>query len=220
MAKLRLQFEKNGTARYISHLDLMRTFQRLFLRAGIFLKHSKGFHPHPMISIVLPLPVGQSSACELLNFEIDTPVDTETLPAALNTGCPDGLRILRAYEAVRPVKELSFVQVQMKLLYDNGAAEDTVQRLKELFSRPNLILPKKTKRKELAEVDIIPLIRSLTFRAGAEGIEADAVVSAQNPGLNPSLIVTAVERELPGYAPDFAAIHRVKMLDASGGEFL
>ena len=41
MSKLRLLFEKQGTACYISHLDLMRTFQRLFLRGGMFIKHSK-----------------------------------------------------------------------------------------------------------------------------------------------------------------------------------
>ena len=97
MSKLRLLFERQGTACYISHLDLMRTFQRLFLRAGIFLKHSNGFHPHPIISIVLPLPVGQSSCCELLDFEIEQTVDLAALPALLNAGCPEGLRVLRAY---------------------------------------------------------------------------------------------------------------------------
>lgn len=51
MSKLRLLFEKQGTACYISHLDLMRTFQRLFLRGGMFVKHSQGFHPHPIMSL-------------------------------------------------------------------------------------------------------------------------------------------------------------------------
>ena len=80
MSKLRLLFEKQGTACYISHLDLMRTFQRLFLRGGMFVKHSQGFHPHPIMSILLPLPVGQSSCCELLDFEVESEVDLETLP--------------------------------------------------------------------------------------------------------------------------------------------
>ena len=77
MSKLRLLFEKQGTACYISHLDLMRTFQRLFLRGGMFVKHSQGFHPHPIMSILLPLPVGQSSCCELLDFEVESEVDLE-----------------------------------------------------------------------------------------------------------------------------------------------
>ena len=59
----RLLFSKAGTARYISHLDLMRTFQRAFARAGISIKHTEGFHPHPFVSIPLPLSVGFSSQC-------------------------------------------------------------------------------------------------------------------------------------------------------------
>ena len=68
MAKLRMKFIKEEQAAWISHLDLMRTFQRCFLRAGLTVKHSQGFHPHPLMSILLPLSVGQSSVCELLDF--------------------------------------------------------------------------------------------------------------------------------------------------------
>ena len=55
MSKLRLLFVKEGTAAYISHLDLLRTVQRAFPRTELEIKHSQGFHPHPIISIVLPL---------------------------------------------------------------------------------------------------------------------------------------------------------------------
>lgn len=58
MSKLRLVFVKEHQASYISHLDVMRTFQRVFPRAGLSIKHSNGFHPHPILSIVLPLPWG------------------------------------------------------------------------------------------------------------------------------------------------------------------
>ena len=54
MSKLRLLFVKEGTAAYISHLDLLRTVQRAFPRTELEIKHSQGFHPHPIISIVLP----------------------------------------------------------------------------------------------------------------------------------------------------------------------
>ena len=58
MDKMRLRFEKTGRAIYISHLDMMRTMQRVFARAGLELKYSEGFNPHPQISIALPLSVG------------------------------------------------------------------------------------------------------------------------------------------------------------------
>ena len=66
MAEHRLLFSKTGRARYISHLDLMRTFQRAFFRADIPIKHTEGFNPHAFVSIALPLSVGFSSECEIL----------------------------------------------------------------------------------------------------------------------------------------------------------
>lgn len=64
----RLLFSKTGRAKYISHLDLMRTFQRAFFRSGIQIRHTEGFNPHPFVSIALPLSVGYSSQCEILEF--------------------------------------------------------------------------------------------------------------------------------------------------------
>lgn len=219
MSKFRLLFEKQGTACYISHLDLMRTFQRLFLRGGMFIKHSKGFHPHPVMSIVLPLPVGQSSCCELLDFEVESDVDLAGLPAMLNAGCPEGVRVLKAYEAQRPVRELAYVAAELKLMYDNGVPAGALEQLQALFARPQVIIQKKTKRKELADVDMIPLIREITFTEAAGEIQAEVVVSAQNPGLNPALIGAAIERELPECSPDFLTVRRLNVLDAEGKEF-
>ena len=47
----RLLFEKTGESIYISHLDLMRVFQRAFRRAGLLLRHSQGFTPRAIVSI-------------------------------------------------------------------------------------------------------------------------------------------------------------------------
>ena len=102
MSKLRLLFIKEAQASYISHLDLMRTFQRAFPRTELDIKHTQGYHPHPILSIVLPLPVGQSSDCELLDFEVTQEADGHGIADKLNTGMPAGLRVLDCYPAVRP----------------------------------------------------------------------------------------------------------------------
>ena len=67
----RALFEKTGSAVYISHLDLMRVFQRAFKRAGLPLTHTQGFSPRPSVSIALPMSVGVASRCELLDFDLD-----------------------------------------------------------------------------------------------------------------------------------------------------
>ena len=67
----RALFEKTGNAVWISHLDLMRVFQRAFKRAGLHLTHTQGFNPRPSVSIALPLSVGIESRCELLDFDLE-----------------------------------------------------------------------------------------------------------------------------------------------------
>ena len=61
MSDCRLKFTKTGRAKFISHLDLSHTIQRAFFRAGLKMRHSQGFNPHPIMSIAIPLSVGHES---------------------------------------------------------------------------------------------------------------------------------------------------------------
>ena len=219
MSKLRLLFIKEAQAAYISHLDLLRTFQRCFPRTELDIKHSQGFHPHPIISIVLPLPVGQSSDCELLDFEVTQTTDGSGIAEKLNTGMPSGLRVLDCYEAKRPVRELTLLRADLELDYDNGVPEGAADKLKELFARQELIIQKRTKRKELADVDIEPMIHSVELTEGENVVRGTVVVQAQNPGLNPQLLERAIANYLPELVPDFVRVRRRELLDAEGKIF-
>ena len=177
------------------------------------------YHPHPILSIVLPLPVGQQSDCELLDFEVTQDADGHGIAETLNTGMPSGIRVLDCYPAVRPIRELAALEADLELEYDNGVPAGAVEQLRELFARPELIIEKRTKRKELAEVDIAPLLHSITLRAGEGVVYATAVVQAQNPGLNPQLLEKAIARHLPELAPDFVRVRRRRILDENGEDF-
>ena len=214
MAKLRLLFVKENQASYISHLDLMRTFQRVFPRGGLELKHSQGFHPHPLISIVLPLPVGQSSDCELLDFEVGQDIDGSGVAGLLNTGLPAGLRVRECYRAERPARDLAFLRARLEMDYDNGVPDGAADALRELFGRDEVLVEKRTKHKELAQINVIPLLRSVEWAQGENLVTADVVAAAQNPGLNPALLANAVAAALPALAPDFARVRRVELYDA------
>ena len=71
---------------------------------------------------------------------------------------------------------------------------------------------KKTKRGE-GESDIAPAIREVAFRPGAGGVALEAVVSAQEPTLNPEQLVNALRQLAPELAPDFAAFRRLEVYD-------
>ena len=219
MSKLRLLFIKEAQASYISHLDLLRTFQRAFPRTELDIKHSQGYHPHPIISIVLPLPVGQSSDCELLDFEVTQDTDGRGIAEKLNTGMPSGLRVLDCYPAARPVRELTYLRADVTLEYDNGVPENAAARLTELLGRQELIIQKRTKRKELADVDIAPMIRRADVTADEHNVFIDITVQAQNPGLNPQLIEKAIAAYAPDLTPDFVRVRRRRVLDANGQDF-
>ena len=116
----RLLFSKTGRAKYISHLDLMRTFQRAFFRSGIQIRHTEGFNPHPFVSIALPLSVGYSSQCEILEFGLVGGASYEEVPARLTAAMPEGIVIHSCYPAQRPVKELSRVNYIINMEYEEG----------------------------------------------------------------------------------------------------
>ena len=219
MSKLRLLFVKEAQASYISHLDLMRTFQRCFPRTELDIKHTQGYHPHPIISIVLPLPVGQSSDCELLDFEVTQDTDGSGIAEKLNTGMPSGLRVLDCYPATRPVRDLAYLRADVTFEYDNGVPAGAAEALTALFTRSALVIQKRTKRKELADVDIAPMIRKADVTADEHNVFIDLTVQAQNPGLNPQLIEKAIVAYLPALTPDFVRVRRRRILDANGQDF-
>jgi radical SAM-linked protein len=211
MSKTRFLFEKTGTARYISHLDLMRTVKRAFTRAGFALRHSEGFNPHPLMVFALPLSGGLESVCELLDVEFVGELPENPLKS-LNTALPDGLRVTELYASERKLARLRWLQIEGHLYYDNGVPDGAVERLAEVFGADSLVIRKKTKRGE-ADYDIKNDIIGITFSDYSNKIIAlTATVSAQNPTLNPSAI-TEVLAGVDGLAPDFAEFRRTEVYD-------
>lgn len=214
MDKLRLRFEKTGRAVYISHLDLMQTMQRAFARAEYELKYSEGFNPHPQISILLPLSVGAASRCELMDFKLKSDVDLLELPRRLTAVLPEGIVVTDCYESVRKVAQLKYLRVQGVFEYDDRNPETMAGELREFFAAPEIVITKKTKR-GFGETDIKPAIRELSFAAGDQAVTLEAVISAQEPTLNPELLAEALRQKVPALAPDFAKFTRIETYDVN-----
>ena len=218
MAKHRIVFTKEGRARFISHLDLMRTMQRTFFRAGIRIQHTEGFHPHPYISMPLPLPLFFSSECEVLEFGLVEGATLDTLPALMNGALPDGITVQRCYEEGLPFRRLSFVRYQISMDFDTAIAEEAAVALQTLLARESLVITKRSKKAKSGqtELDIIPQIHGLeSLSAKGDHLEVQILLHAQNPGLNPDLLVGAFRSEYPALAPSFVRFHRLALLDDS-----
>jgi radical SAM-linked protein len=221
MSDQRLLFRKEGRAIYISHLDLMRTFQRAFKRAGIQIRHAGAFNPHPFISVAIPLSLGYSSVCELMDFGLESGCTLEEVAEKLNPVLPEGLTVIKAYDATRPTKEIGKLVWELELIYDNGIPDGAEEGLNELFSRPELVMQKKSKKAKsgFTTVDLIPLIGRHSMKRRDNVLCLTIDLAGQNPGLNPNLLQDAIGQEYPALKPDFLRACRLDILDGEGNRF-
>ena len=212
----RLLFEKTGNAIWISHLDLMRLFQRSFKRAGLPLTHTQGFNPRPSVSIALPLSVGVESVCELLDFDLEgDPVPLDEIKDRLNQVLVEGVQVLSVYESGLKIKHLAYLDCQVDLEYDGGVAENATEQISRLFTQPEVIVDKKGKN-GITQQNIIPMIKKLdVLQADANTVRLHAIVCCQNPTLNPAQLTAAVEKYLPELKPDFSKCQRIEIYDTN-----
>ena len=172
MPEVRFRFAKQGRAAYLSHLDVMRTFQRAFIRAGIRIRHSEGFNPHPKMSIALPLQLGCESVCELLDASVlEGPED---MISALNRVLPEGIRVLEVGRPVRPVREITWTEWELRF-----RDAETAKKAECVFRLPALPVEKKTKR-GIGTLDIAPHIEVLSL----EDRKLRMLLRADSPTIN------------------------------------
>ena len=212
----RALFEKTGNAIFISHLDLMRLFQRAFKRAGLHLTHTQGFNPRPSVSMALPLSLVIESKCELMDFELEGQIpDNEEILTRLNQSLISGVRVLSIYDNVSKIKNLAFLDCTLTLEYDGGVPENGKQRINELFQSKQLLLEKKGKN-GISEQDIIPLIKRIQVEVLNENeIALHALICCQNPALNPMQLGAAIVKYLPDLTPNHARCCREEVYDAN-----
>jgi hypothetical protein len=116
-------------------------------------------------------------------------------------------------------KELSYLTADVFFEYDGGIPAGAVDAIKELFGREEVVVSKHSKRGD-AETNIRPMIRELELMEdSAKELRLHCTVCAQNPNLNPMLLVSAVENYLPEYRPNFAYCRRLEVLTADGKTF-
>ena len=212
----RLLFKKTGSAVWISHLDLMRLFQRAFKRAGLSLTHSGGFTPRPQVSIALPLSVGVSSQCELLDFDLDSEMPpADVIRDKLNSALVSGIEVLEVYNQGRKIRDLSLLECCVTLEYDNDVPAAARDEIAALFTRDTLFVERRSKNGPVNQ-DIIPMIHSIDVtQKNSQELTIRALICCQNPTLNPALLCTAIENEIPHCKPDFAKIERLEIFDTN-----
>lgn len=187
----RLTYGKTGRARYISHLDLMRTMQRAFKRAGIPIWYTQGFNPHAYLNFPLALSLGTDSKIEILDVALIEKLEFNEIVEKLNACMPEGLYIYKAAKPVNKHTAISFAEYEIKF-NTNIDIFETKQRFEHFVSRDKIEIAKRSKKKGINLVDIKPHINLVSVCEKNDMIVVDIILPAGCEfNLNTSAVMNA-----------------------------
>ena len=213
MQEIRLRFSKTDTAKYISHLDINRAFQRAFSRAKINLWYTEGFNPHPYMSFSLPLSLGVESLCENVDIRITEDISFDEIKNRMNAALPLGIRIVDVYSDFMDANEIAYSDYVYKFEFaDNDLA---LERLKAVFEQEEILAlkkGKKGKRRILKETDIKQFIDKYNLSIRDDQIVLNIrLLAGIDKNLNPSLLFDTLIR-LIDMDFDYKSISRIRLL--------
>lgn len=153
----RAVYAKCGRARYISHLDFMRSMQRIIKRSKLPVWHTQGFNPHVYLMFPLALPLGTDSRVEIMDFALTQKLDNETVRKQLDEKCPEGIEIISVAQPVHKHTDIKSADYEIRFTSNIGAGE-CVRRFGEFMQLEKIEIEKRTKKKTVNLVDIKPHI--------------------------------------------------------------
>ncbi len=197
MLKARIKFKKNGTMKFIGHLDVMRYFQKAMRRAEIPIAFTKGFSPHMIMSFAQPLGIGLTSDGEYFDIEVDTYIDPADAVKRLNEVMVEGMEVSN-FVYISDNKKQSGMTITAAADYHvyplvsiKSSEEhleipkDWPEKIAEFIKQDEIIVLKKTKKSE-KEVNIRAMIYDMH-------VDGDAVylflATGSEQNLKPDLVM-------------------------------
>ncbi len=188
-ASIRVLFSKTGALQYTAHLDLVRTITKAIKRAGIPVRYSEGFNPHPRLSFATAMSIGLESQYELLDIRIDKNVDPDAARDALRASLTEECFVKEVYFSETKFTDILYSSYRMEI-ETSGASEELAAACNQALHAPSVTVFKRSKSGD-KDTDIAPYIKDVHafFENGAVVIEA--VLNADNATfLNPEYLIT------------------------------
>ncbi|MDY4253917.1 TIGR03936 family radical SAM-associated protein [Clostridium sp.] len=214
-----IKFTKESSIKFISHLDLMRTIQRVIRRAALPMEYSKGFNPHMAMSIAQPLSVGVYSDAEYMDIVLVEELSEEEVINRLNAKTASGIKFLNAKKVVN-VEGQKKVPQSMALV---DAARFTIkmickdaniveEKMKALEKESQWTTIKKSKKGE-KEVNLKTMIKEMKYWINNDELIINIVVSSgSREHLSPDLVANYIKNNIPEIEEDaFVDIKREEM---------
>ena len=206
LSKYTVVYEKKGRAQYISHLDFLRTIGRALRRAGIPIKYSEGFNPHPVISFAAPLSVGTESSCEMFCVSLTDDIAAQDFSERINPVLPEGIKVRKVFD-----RELDFNIIDRADYVIYPEIDISNEEIVSFMAQDRILMEKKTKR-GTKETDI----KTDIFNISAKDNIITATLKAGNHGtLKATLLISALAKFL-GKEEFFCRYERLCFRDAEG----
>lgn len=223
-----IKFTKESNIKFISHLDLMRTIQKIVRRTDLKPKYSKGFNPHMALSIAQPLSVGVYSSGEYMDLILDEEADENEVITKLNDKTASGIRFLAAKKIIEVENQKKLPQGMalidacryvIKIKYIS--IEDIEINMKKLLEKEQWVTLKKSKKGE-KEVDIKPYILEFKYWVKENYLVINTVLkSGSREHLSADLLVSYIKNNTTN--PDnnaFVDIKREEMYFIKEGKLI
>ena len=206
-------FSKTGRAKYVSHLDLVRAMTRAVRRADIPLWYTEGFNRHPYLTFASPLSLGYEGLRETMDIRMADDFPYDELAARLNAVLPEGLAVISAADVVAKAGDLAAAEYRLTIHLPASVVQ-------EALAANELLVEKRTKKKTMKTIDILPYFKNAVVEAVGENetVVTVALPSGGNENVNPGLFINAL-KGVVGVDVD-AEVLRLRLLLADGSEFL
>ena len=191
---LRIKFKKVGNLQYISHLDLVRTMQKIVVRTKLPVWYTEGFNPKPKMVFAAPLSTGTESLVEFMDLRLDTEVSLDEAVAAFNANMTDEMQVIEAYYPSSKLTDLKWIAYTITINTLNASSE-LAEKCNSALASSAILIDKKTKS-GICEVDIKPMIKTsgVAFVDGA--LKIKCIFSADSASfLNPEYVVKYLRKE-------------------------
>lgn len=221
-----IKFTKEADIKFIGHLDLMRTIQKVVRRSEIPVEYSKGFNPHMSLSMAQPLSVGVYSTGEYMDLVLVEELDCSEVIDRLNEVTASGVKFITGTKVPAPKQnEKKFPQAMalidaatytIKIKYDNlDSFEEDMEALKNM---KEWVMTKKTKRSE-KDVDIKPMVKDMKYWTKDDyGVFNITISSGSREHLSPDVFKDLIKKYTKGVKEDeFIEVRREEMyMDRNG----
>mgnify|MGYP001242988101 CR=1 FL=1 len=154
--KKRVYFDKCGEMKFISHLDLLRFFERLLAKSDIPVKYSEGFHPRPKMSFGNPISLGTEAYNEVMDFETDEEISNDEVLRRLNENAVLGFKVHKVEEVPR---KSSIMEEFKDVIYEISGETQDMDKVEELLHRDEIIQLKE-KRGKVTKRDLKARLKS------------------------------------------------------------